>query len=554
MTLSAQHLDQLAVKRGIDAAVIRERGYRTCTGYSELKSLGIGVRKADASGILIPLWSPDGTPATFFHATDQQAVTYTTFRPDVPRIEANGKERKYLNPTGTPTRIDCHPRCHDLVRDAGTFLWCTEGVAKGDALVTHGACALAFLGVQNWRGPEWADVQLKGREIGVVYDSDVMVKQDVQRALTGLTEYLTMKGAHVWHVYLPHEGDGKTGIDDYLRTHSMADVEALLVEAPQHGGTAGCRGGATAGNLAWMTDLTTTRGGAHPATYHNLKICVANSPEAKRLWFDTVSERCMVDDAPIDEDYIAKSAFLIEKHIKIHIYKPEAIEPALRAHCREHKRDPIKEWLEGLPTWDKTPRLLSWLPTHCGAPDTAYIRETGRLWVVSMVARGLTPGCQSRSVLVLMGPQNIGKSELVKLLASEAWYRDVSGSLDGKEAHMLMQGVWLIELGELAGMTKTEESRLKSFITMNNDDYVPKYRNDPITKARRAILVGTCNPEGDRTFIRDQTGASRYYPVPLTTVKLKDIAAIREQLFAEALAYYRKHTDDWWRLTPAGEA
>jgi predicted P-loop ATPase len=480
-------------------------------------------------------------------------VPYTVFRPDVPRIEANGKERKYLNPRDTPTRIDCHPRCHDLIRDAGTFLWCTEGVAKGDALVSHGACALAFLGVQNWRGAEWADVQLKGREIGIVYDSDVMVKQDVQRALTGLTEYLTMKGcSHVWHAYLPHEGDGKTGIDDFLaQGHSLADVEALLAEpAPSGKATAGK---ATAGEPSWVTTLTTGRGGVRPATFRNFKICIANSTEAARLWFDVVAETCMLDTTPIDEDYIAKAAFAIEEHIKINVAKPEVIEPAIRAHCRERKRDPIQEFLTALPTWDQTPRLTTWLPTHTGARDTAYIQETGRLWLVSMVARAMKPGCQSRSVLILMGAQDIGKSALVKLLASEPWYRDVSNSLDGKEGHMILKGAWLIELGELTGMTKTEESRLKSFITMNNDAYIPKYRNDPLTQARRAILVGTLNPEGDKTFLRDQTGASRYYPVPVTAINLKAIAAMREQLFSEALVYYQAHPDDWWRLGAEAE-
>ena len=35
----------------------------------------------------------------------------------------------------------------------------------------------------------------------------------------------------------------------------------------------------------------------------------------------------------------------------------------------------------------------------------------------------------------------------------------------------------------------------KSFITMCNDEYAPKYANDPIKLARRTVLVGTINPE-----------------------------------------------------------
>ena len=151
-----------------------------------------------------------------------------------------------------------------------------------------------------------------------------------------------------------------------------------------------------------------------------------------------------------------------------------------------------------------------------------------------------------------MGEEDIGKSKLVKLLATEAWYRDVSGSLDSKEAHMLMKGVWLVELGELSSLGKTEENRLKSFITMCNDEFIPKYANDPVKQARRTILVGTLNPEGDKTFLRGH-GNTRYYPVAVSAINLEQIEAWREQFFAEALTYYRTHLDDWWRLTPEAE-
>jgi hypothetical protein len=97
-------------------------------------------------------------------------------------------------------------------------------------------------------------------------------------------------------------------------------------------------------------------------------------------------------------------------------------------------------------------------------------------------------------------------------------------------------------------LLRTEESRVKSFITMCNDDYVPKYANDPVKLARRTILVGTINPEGDGSYLRDQTGATRYYPVPVAHVDFDAMAACRTQLFAEALCWVAAHPDDWWRM------
>ena len=227
---------------------------------------------------------------------------------------------------------------------------------------------------------------------------------------------------------------------------------------------------------------------------------------------------------------------------------------AILYQCHQRPRDVIQEWLFSLPPWDETPRLTEWLVRLCEAPDTAYTREVGRLLLVSLVARALNPGCQCRSVVIFEGKEDIGKSKLVELIASPDWYRDVSGSLEGKEAHMLMKGAWIVELSELATMGKTEENRLKSFITMANDAYVPKYENDPIKQARRTILVGTVNPEGDGRYFKGQTGNTRFYPVPVTSVDLAYMAKIRAQLFAEALHYYQERPDTWWQLSPAADA
>jgi putative DNA primase/helicase len=556
MTLADHHRQMLTEGSGIAPDIIAERGYRTSTGHSELKSLGIWApRTLAAHGLLLPLWGVDGRPAMHVNRQDQSVVPLTIYRPDTPLVAANGRIRKYLNPAGMQMRLDSPVRCHDALKDPHIRLYVTEGQKKVDALVTHGACAIGLLGVDCWRGtlatggktalPDWEDVALN-REVCIVYDSDVMTQPHVGKALQGLTRYLTSKGAAVLHAFLPSPTGAKVGIDDFLLTHPLQALDALL-QAPQGApSTAKPRPG-------WQTQLLTTQGGQPLETFGNLYRCIANSSSASALWYDLVQDRPMVGDTALDERAVAQAALAIEEHVGLPIRHLKLVREALVAQCRTQARDPIREWLEGLAPWDQQPRLLTWLSTYAGAPATTYVKETGRLWLVSMVARAMVPGCQCRSVIVLMGAENIGKSELVKLLASEPWYRDVSGSLEGKEGHILMKGVWLVELGELATMGKTEENRLKSFITIANDGYVPKYANDPIKQARRTILVGTLNPEGDRTFLRGQTGNTRYYPVAVTTINLEQIEAQRAQLFAEALAYYRDHLDDWWRLSPKAE-
>src|SRR5262245_23829935 len=123
MTLSDTHMQLLTQGSAIAPEVIQERGYRTCTGASELRSLGITARKAEASGLLLPLWSVDGTPATHLLPTEQRMVPYVVFRPDQPRVDATGRTHKYLLPTGAGVRLDCPPRCRQWLPDPSVPLW-----------------------------------------------------------------------------------------------------------------------------------------------------------------------------------------------------------------------------------------------------------------------------------------------------------------------------------------------------------------------------------------------------------------------------------------------
>jgi hypothetical protein len=122
-------------------------------------------------------------------------------------------------------------------------LWLTEGIKKADAAATHGLCAVALLGVWNFKAKnqyggvtflsDFDYIAWNGRTVNIVFDSDVMTKPEVRKALDRLTEHLQRKGGTVNAVYLPNLPDGsKSGIDDYLLTHSVAELQAL-VEQPR---------------------------------------------------------------------------------------------------------------------------------------------------------------------------------------------------------------------------------------------------------------------------------------------------------------------------------
>lgn len=241
--LAEHHRQMLTEGSGIAEGVIAQRGYRTITNAGDLHKLGFSKAQCRVPGLLLPSYG-----------TDKRNGLYI-YRPDNPRVsedkkgsrdrDGNYKQKviKYEFPKDEAMRLDCPPACFENIGDPSKPLWITEGQKKADALASRGACAIALLGVWNFKGKndaggttflaDWDYVALKGRDVRIVFDSDVMTKPAVRDALARLTEHLHRKGAQVSAVYLPKNPEGKTGVDDYLVAgHSLQDLETLA-EAPR---------------------------------------------------------------------------------------------------------------------------------------------------------------------------------------------------------------------------------------------------------------------------------------------------------------------------------
>ena len=243
MALSPAHLQLLTDTSGIAPAVVAERGYSSCDDLAVLFQYWIvPIAGVSIPGILIPLYCTAGGVAMYRHPTTGDTMPYVIYRPDTPLLGRDGRTRKYLNPPRTSLRLDCPRRAQPVLGDPTQPIWVTEGSRKADALVSHGAYALGLLGVSGWRGtnttggktvlPDWSHVALNGREVRVVFDSDVLTKAAVDRELRAFVRWLQSRTALVHVAYLPTPSTGKCGVDDYLRTHSLTQLEGLL-EVPR---------------------------------------------------------------------------------------------------------------------------------------------------------------------------------------------------------------------------------------------------------------------------------------------------------------------------------
>ena len=214
----------------ISDEVARARGYWSATTKGELAALGFGPSQQRVPALVVPVWSVAGETATY------------QIRPDDPRVHPRtGKIVKYETPACAHMVLDVPPAGRQWVLDPSRPLFITEGVRKADSATSNGLACVALLGVWNWRGstsdgkssaalPDWELVPLKGRQVYIVFDSDVMLKPEVHGALVRLKGFLELRGAEVGLVYLPPRADGgKQGLDDFFAAGGA--VEGLLSRA-----------------------------------------------------------------------------------------------------------------------------------------------------------------------------------------------------------------------------------------------------------------------------------------------------------------------------------
>ena len=124
------------------------------------------------------------------------------------------------------------------------------------------------------------------------------------------------------------------------------------------------------------------------------------------------------------------------------------------------------------------------------------------------------PGCKFDHILVLSGPQGIGKSTLLARLGGP-WFSDslTISDMNDKTAAEKLQGYWLLEIGEMAGMKKADLEKVKAFLTRTDDKYRASYGRNVENHPRQCVFFGTTNEEG---YLRDVTGNRRFWTVRVT--------------------------------------
>lgn len=285
-------------------------------------------------------------------------------------------------------------------------------------------------------------------------------------------------------------------------------------------------------------------------TAKNIMIVIENDPDlAGKFYYDKFSERIRTkgglpwnteikERSVNDADMAGLRVHLETKYGLTGISK---IQDAFDTFMQKTAINTVRDYLDGL-HWDGEKRLDKVFIDYLGAEDTEYTRKVARLLFCSGVARIYTPGQKYDYLVVLIGPQGIGKSTFARIMGVN-WFSDSLKIIDMKDktAAEKLLGVWVVEISEMDGFGKVDSNTIKSFLSICEDRFRPAYGRHAVDKPRQFIALGTSNK---RDFLTDETGNRRFLPIDIGVQKpvrsvFSEMRPVIDQIWAEAVMRWR---------------
>ena len=254
---------------------------------------------------------------------------------------------------------------------------------------------------------------------------------------------------------------------------------------------------------------------------HNITLIMENDPNLKGIVFNQLADGLEIkgevpwkhparfwrdaDDAQLISFVDSHYGSFSERNYRIAVTKV----------TDDRSYHPIREMFESLPPWDKVRRAETVLIDYLGAEDNRYVRAVTRKSLCAAYMRVHYPGIKFDNMIVLNGAQGIGKSTLISSLGGE-WFSDslALSDMNDKTAAEKLQGYWILEIGELAGMRKADIDKVKAFISRQDDKYRASFGRRVTPHPRQCVFFGTTNSENG--YLRDITGNRRFWNVKVT--------------------------------------
>lgn len=267
-----------------------------------------------------------------------------------------------------------------------------------------------------------------------------------------------------------------------------------------------------------------------------------DSRMSERFTYNEFNDQIYIGDRRFEDEDITETKLWFHRVYGVRVGKDLVFDLIVR-QAKSKRFHPVVDYLIDL-EWDGVSRLNNLLQTYWGVKNTELLREIGKKWAISCVARIMNPGCKVDTVLILCGAQGAYKSTSLRVLAGEDWFSDSHLDISRKESYELIHssGVWLWEMAENYALNKSDVNNAKMFLSAQSDRFRPSYGRTPITRHRQVVFVSTTN---EPSFLTDGTGNRRFWPVTIGRIDLEALKRDRDQIWAEAMELFEKG-EPWW--------
>ena len=269
-------------------------------------------------------------------------------------------------------------------------------------------------------------------------------------------------------------------------------------------------------------------------------------PFKDMIWYDEFHQRYFTRSgqtvrewADIDDTNLA---VLLQREFGFPRINELTVSAGVRVRGYECKRNEPREWMGSL-KWDGKPRLDNFFHSYLGAAPTGYQCAVSHNFWIGLIARIYQPGCQLDNMVILEGKQGIFKSKALAAIGGK-WYMEAAEEITSKDFFVALAGKLIIEIADLDSFSRADTTRIKKVITCRTDRYRQPYGRASQDHPRQSVFVGTTN---EQHYLRDATGARRFWPITCGHIELDRIKQDREQLFAEAVVRYIAG-EDWYKV------
>jgi putative DNA primase/helicase len=284
-----------------------------------------------------------------------------------------------------------------------------------------------------------------------------------------------------------------------------------------------------------------SRNGRQASCLHNSKIWLMSQNPPMSIRYDRFRQAILVNGGIMSDEMVISLTARIEESLSA-VWCQDHIRSALIDIAHANSMSSLTDWLDSL-SWDGEERIDSFFKQAYGCDLTAYAGECSRVMFLSGVARAYQPGCQADVMVVLIGPQGLGKSMgLVSLSPDPHWFaEDLGADLSNPKTLDALQGKWLVEFSEFSRINRATLEMVKSFLTRRVDTYVRPYGRSSVSLPRGCIFVGTTN---DPHPLRDIENR-RFMTIQCKQGDVDWIRRNRDQLWGEAVSRYLRG-EHWW--------